>query len=118
MAGLPEAAEKAGSRADRGQTAEAWRGGSWEHGVTGSQRVLWYPSSSPCRCHLPKGRPGWDLAHSNLQPSQLPLYLPPEIPLGMCVGHTGPGSVCHREILEGPPSHARCLSTEQCPLVF
>lgn len=33
----------AGGRADRGQTAEAWQGGSWEHGVTGSQRVLKVP---------------------------------------------------------------------------
>lgn len=64
--------------------------------VSGSSR---YPSSSPCRCHLPKGESGWDLAHSNLQTSQLPLYPPPEIPLGVCVGHTGPDPVCHREIL-------------------
>lgn len=42
-AGPPEAAEMAGGRADRAQTAEAWQGGSREHGVTGSQRVLEVP---------------------------------------------------------------------------
>lgn len=51
----------------RAEAAEAWRGGSWERGQSlAISRSSRYPSSNPCRCHLPTARRGWGLRCGSL----------------------------------------------------
>lgn len=68
MTGLPEATEMAGSGADREQRLQKpGEGGPEGADSPCDQQVIRYPSSSPCRCHLPKARPGWGLGYGSLQ---------------------------------------------------
>lgn len=123
MAGLPEATEMAGGRAGRGKAAEAWRRGSREHGESvavsrssgypSSQRSLQTEDAACPRASLPGT---WDIAIIRLLNS---LYPPPGTPAGVCVRHTGPGPVCHRETLRGTASRAGVLfHRAQSPLVL